>query len=388
MTGTKKNTGKLFSVVFTLALICLITAALIPGVKGASAVDLGSANYFAILAETAITGATGSDIMGNVGTSGTISTLTCPEVTGTIYTVGPGAGGPSGCTVENSGLLAAAVSDMQAANNTAMGLSSPNYIDVGSSGEIGGLTLGPGLYRFNTAVTISGDVNLSGNSNDVWIFQIPGTSALTSGSGTNVILLDGAQAQNVFWVVGGATTLGTGSGFNGTILDSAAITLDNGATLNGRALAQSAVTLDGANTVTAPASAIEITVANVPADALSLNPDTATTNSATQYFINSSSNWQVTASDGGGNPTPGYMYNYSNVNGFQSDHLSLPFRVQLANSAYANLTTSQTLMTGEAEVSSTTYNLGISQRSKYADPILPGTNVYRITVALTATNIG
>ena len=49
--------------------------------------------------------------------------------------------------------------------------------------------------------------------------------------------------KRLSWVVGGATTLGTGSGFNGTILDSAAITLGNGATLNGRALAQSAVTL-------------------------------------------------------------------------------------------------------------------------------------------------
>ena len=288
MTVTK-NTEKLFSVVFTLTLICLMTGLIIPGVKGVSTVNLGSADYFAILAKTAITDTPVSNITGNVGlspTTGAITGLTCAEVSGTIYTVDE-ATGPY-CRVADPVLLTEAVSDMQTAYTNANGIT--GAITYPADTDLSGQTLTPGLYNFPTSLAIStGNLILDPGTNTsadaVWIFQVGSTLDTTGNYG--VILANGAQAQNVFWVVGGATTLGTGSGFNGTILDSAAITLGNGATLNGRALAQSAVTLDGANTVTAPASAIEITVANVPIDALSLNPDTATTNSATQYFVNS-----------------------------------------------------------------------------------------------------
>jgi len=88
-----------------------------------------------------------------------------------------------------------------------------------------------------------------GGPNDVWIFQT--AQGLDISSGIHVILRGGAQAQNVYWVVAGQTTLGTGSAFNGNILDQTAIVLNTGATLDGRALAQTAVTLD-ANTVTSP----------------------------------------------------------------------------------------------------------------------------------------
>jgi len=390
MTGTKKGSEKRFSIVFTIALICLMTLVIIPGVEGTSSVNLGSAGNFVILAKSAIDDTPVSNITGNVGmstlTGSSITGLTCPEVTGTIYTID--AAGPA-CRVVNPGLLATAANDMQTAYTDAIGRT--NDTSFNTAGTLSG-TVNPGVYYWNGALNTE-DVTLSGNSNDVWIFQVNG--ALTSTAGTKIFLSGGAQAQNVFWVVesNADTTLGANSVFNGNILDSAAITLNNGATLNGRALAQSAVTLTGANTISAPASAIEITVANVPVDALSLRPHETATNNAIEYFINSSSNWQVVASDGSGGPgTIGYMTNYtfSPTPGyvtFPLTQLSQPFMVQNSGSDYVALSTTPVIMTGTAEISRNTYNLGISQDSKYSDPVLPGTNVYHITVILTATNI-
>ena len=141
-------------------------------------------------------------------------------------------------------------------------------------------------------------------------------------------------------------------------------------------------TLDASQT-----SAIQITVSHVP-PTLTLVPGATTTNSATEYFVNSSSDWQVAASDLGANALPGFMYNYSVANtAFQTDHLNQPFKVFDSGSVYTALSAAPTLKTGTTEESLNTYNLGISQDVKYADAVLPGTNVYRIVVTLTATNI-
>ena len=138
---------------------------------------------------------------------------------------------------------------MQTAYTNAAGRTLPTATELGA-GNIGGLTLAPGLYKWGTGVIIPTNVTLSGGANDVWIFQIAQT--LTVSSGVHVILSGGAQAKNIFWQVAGKTTLGTTSVFNGNILDKTAIVLNRGATLNGRALAQTAVTLIG-DTVVEPA---------------------------------------------------------------------------------------------------------------------------------------
>ena len=212
-------------------------------------VDLGSAGNFVILSESGITNIPTSAITGDIGTSpitgASITGLGCPEVTGTIYTVD--AAGPE-CSVVAPVLLTAAVLDMQTAYTDAAGRTLPDATELGA-GEIGGLTLAPGLYKWSSNVGISTDVTLSGNSTDVWIFQIAGK--LDISNGMKVVLSGGAQAKNIFWQVADQTTLGTTSVFNGNILDQKAIVLETGAKLNGRALAQMAVTLD-ANTVTLP----------------------------------------------------------------------------------------------------------------------------------------
>ncbi len=104
------------------------------------------------------------------------------------------------------------------------------------AGNIGRLTLVPGVYTWGTGVTIPTDGTLSGGNNAVWIFQIAQTLDISPGK--KDILQGGAQATNIFWQVAGAPTHGTGSTFDGTILDKTNIALQTGAVLNGRALAR------------------------------------------------------------------------------------------------------------------------------------------------------
>ena len=120
------------------------------------------------------------------------------------------------------------------------------------SGNIGGQTLAPGLYKSTSTLEISsGDLTLAGPADGIWIFQI--ASTLTTTSTRQIILSGGAQAKNVFWQVGTSATLGTTSDFKGNILADQSITLNTGAVLNGRALTRiAAVSLDS-NTVTKPA---------------------------------------------------------------------------------------------------------------------------------------
>lgn len=231
---------------------------------GPTAVNLGTAGNFVILSKTGISTTGTTSIVGDIGISPAAATyitgfaLTLPtasefstsaNVTGKIYA--PGYAGPTPAN------LTTAVSNMETAYTDAMGRTNPTATELGA-GNIGGLTIVPGLYKWGTGVTIPADVTLSGSANDVWIFQI--AQNLNVNSAVKIILSGGAKANNIFWVVAGQTTLGTMSVFNGNILGQTAIVLNTGATLNGRALAQTAVTLD-ANTVSIPSVSASVTSA-------------------------------------------------------------------------------------------------------------------------------
>ena len=212
-----------------------------------AAVNLGSAASFAILSKSGITDVPSSIITGNVGTSpisGAYIGLTCAEVTGTIYSVN--AAGPLPCKVTDATGLTAAVSDEETAYTDAAGRTNPDATNLGA-GQIGGLTLAPGLYKWTSNVGISSDVTLAGGPNDVWIFQIAGT--LTQAPATKVTLTGGALAKNVFWQTAGGVVIGTTAHSEGTILTKTKIAMNTGASTNGRLLAQTAVTLQK-NTVT------------------------------------------------------------------------------------------------------------------------------------------
>jgi len=211
-------------------------------------VNLGSARAFVILSKSGITDVPASAITGNVGTSpitGAADHLTCAEVTGKVYSVD--ATGPAPCNIKSPAKLTAAVGDMQTAYTDAASRP-PTTTELGA-GNIGGLTLAPGVYSWSTSVTIPDSIALKGGRNAVWIFQI--SKNLIVSSGKSVVLRGHARARNVFWQVAGKTTLGTTSHFEGTILSKTLIAMKTGASINGRLLAQTAVTLQ-MNSVTAP----------------------------------------------------------------------------------------------------------------------------------------
>ncbi len=127
-----------------------------------------------------------------------------------------------------------------------------------ATGDIGGQTLPTGVYKTGAipSLGITGVLTLNGggNANAVFVFQI--ASTLTTASTSQIVLINGANAANIFWQVGSSATLGTTSFFNGTILAHASVTVQTGATLNGRALARTgAVTLDS-NVMVNPGPAI------------------------------------------------------------------------------------------------------------------------------------
>jgi Ice-binding-like len=244
------NTFKRLIAVFaSFALLSLTgVAALAAGsTSGPAPVDLGTAGKFVILSKAAISTTGTTRITGNIGVSPIAATAMTgfglvldssrtfsrsSLVTGKAYAADYAAPTPANLT--------AAVGAMQTAYTNAAGRTA-GVTELGA-GNIGGLTLAPGVYKWGTGLTIPTDVTLAGSADAVWIFQVAGT--LNISSAKKVILAGGAQAKNVFWQVAGATTLGTYSTFNGTILDKTNIAIQTGAVLNGRALAQTAVTLD------------------------------------------------------------------------------------------------------------------------------------------------
>ena len=213
--------------------------------------DLGLAGNFVILSKSGITDVPLSDITGDIGTSpitgAAITGVTCPEVTGTVYTVDAAFPFPS-CNVIAPAMLTTAVLNMEAAYTDAAGrtATSAATTNVGA-GTLIDLTLTAGVYEWGSTVNIPTDLTLNGSATDVWIFNINGT--LDMAVGKSIILTGGALAQNIFWRVSGAVTLLTDSHFEGTILAKENIAMQNGASINGRLLAQTAVTLI-MNTVT------------------------------------------------------------------------------------------------------------------------------------------
>ena len=195
----------------------------------------GAANL-AILAGSGITNTGATTITGDMGLSPGTSVGGFPPgiLNGTLHI--------------NDAIANQAKLDLTAAYNDAAGRSSVDMVTV--AGNIGGLTLTPGLYKSTSSLALSsGDLTFDakGNASAVFIIQI--ASALTVTSGRQVILAGGALASNIFWQVGSSATFGTTSSFKGTVMAMQSISFDTGATLNGRALARSgAITMAG-NTI-------------------------------------------------------------------------------------------------------------------------------------------
>lgn len=201
-----------------------------------ASVPLGLAADFAILAGSEITNTGSTAITGDIGLSPGTSIGGFPP--GILF----------GTQHINDTIVNQAKLDLTTAYNDAAGRSSTDMVTL--SGNIGGLTLTPGLYKSTSTLAISsGDLTFDaqGNSSAVFIIQI--ASALTVTSGRQVILSGGATPDMIFWQVGSSATFGTTSVFKGTILAMQSITLNTGARLDGKALARiGGVTME-ANTI-------------------------------------------------------------------------------------------------------------------------------------------
>jgi hypothetical protein len=248
------------------SLVALASVALLAGLTGtaqaATAVPLGDAESFAVLAGGGITNTGPTTVSGDIGSFATTTIDGGITLTGASTNHG-------GDAVTQS-----AKTDLRTALGTAA-LAGPTTPVAG--GQLSGLILTPGVYNSGSSLGLTGVLTLDGaNSYDsVFIFQAG--SALTTASNSTVVLINGAQACNVFWQVGSSATLGTDSTLRGTVLADTAITLNTRAEVVGRVLASTAaVTLDS-NKITRPStcrtgSVVPVVVTTPPSTPPTMTP--------------------------------------------------------------------------------------------------------------------
>ena len=227
--------------------LSILSLAVIGALYGASpalaASYMGSdLTSFAVLGGSTVTNTGPTTITGNVGdwlnqaAANSVTGLLPAQVSGTIYQ-GPASANTTQALAHSQ--LAEAISNLGGKTIT------QNL----TGSDLGGLTLNPGVYKFNSSAQLTGPLTLIGATpNTPFVFQIGST--LTTASGSSVIVKNGG-ANNVYWNVGSSATLGTNTSFEGNILAKASITLNNGATiLDGSALAYTGAVTMASNKIT------------------------------------------------------------------------------------------------------------------------------------------
>jgi hypothetical protein len=211
-----------------LASLLAVTLARASG-AAATAVQLGTAGSFAVLAGAGITNTGPTTVSGDVGTFPT-TTIT-----------GAGSLTINGTNHAGDGVTQQAQTDLVTAYNNAAAQGPTNPIVA----DLGGQSLPPGVYNSASSIGLTGALTLNGGGDPNAVFVFQAGSALTTASASSVVLINGAQSCNVFWQIGSSATLGTGSTFRGTVIALQSITVTTGVTVDGRVLARNgAVTLD------------------------------------------------------------------------------------------------------------------------------------------------
>ncbi|MDF2895029.1 MAG: cytoskeleton protein RodZ [Rhodococcus erythropolis] len=266
-TATRRSRFFQFSGIATISVFSVGILVLPAGTAGAeaTAVGLGTAEPFAVLAGAGITNTGPTTLGGDIGTypTPTITGVSDLTITGTNH----------GSDAVSQG----AKPDVLTAYNTLAGQGPTQP----TGADLTGRTLVSGVYNSGSSIALSGTVTLDaqGDPDAVFVFQA-GSTLITSSSST-VALINGTQACNVFWQVGSSATLGTNSVFRGNLLALTDITATTEATVEGRLLAiNGAVTLD-TNTVTIPTCAPPVTTTTPTTTTTTVPPDTAITTTTT-----------------------------------------------------------------------------------------------------------
>jgi hypothetical protein len=206
-------------------------------------VVLGTAGNYGVLAYSGITNSsTITDPTVVSGSTNLIGSAPIPTETGFTVT------GAYSLTIDNTDAPAAKL-DLGTAFTDAAGRSLPAALPL----DLSNLTFTPGLYVSSATVTLnSGSVTLDaqGDPNAVFVFQIGST--FTAATGTQVLLINGANAKNVFWQVGSSATLTGNAAWQGNIMAYAAISFGTDASLIGRALAKNGSVTLLSNKITVP----------------------------------------------------------------------------------------------------------------------------------------
>ena len=243
------------------ALVMLVGGA----AAAATAVPLGTADSFAVLAGSGITNTGPTTVNGDLGTYPTTTTTGTSSLTVT------------GTNHAGDAVTQGAKTDLVTAYNSAAGEGPTSPIVA----DLAGQTLTAGVYNSASSIGLSGVLTLDGGGNPNAVFVFQAGSTLTTGSASRVALINGAQSCNVYWQVGSSATLGTGSSFKGTILALTSITVTTGVTVDGRVLARNgAVTLD-TDTITRSACAAPVATTATTAPSATTTTTTATTPTTT-----------------------------------------------------------------------------------------------------------
>ncbi len=227
-----KRSLSIASIVLALAGSFLAIA---PSTYAATSVPLGAADTFAVLAGSTITNTGTTTITGSVGVH-----------TGNAYT-GAGSTTLLGGGTYQLGTQAAA--DAKAAALTAYNNAASQSPATAIGVELGSTTRLAGVYTSGTfGLTGTLTLNAEGNANAVFIFRA--ASTLVTAGASEVRIINGGSACNVFWQIGSSATLGASSTLLGTVLADTRISAGTSATVQGRLFARSgAVELSG-NTIT------------------------------------------------------------------------------------------------------------------------------------------